>query len=425
MLGLPAHFKSDTDGGGVLQDTASSSTLCALLAAREKATGFAGNARGLENVDRKLVAYTSSQAHLSLEKGARIAGLGSENTRSVEVDDSFAMRPEALEAAIRADRAAGRTPFFVMATVGTTSSSAIDPLPAIGEICRRHGLWLHVDAAYAGSAAVCPELRFIHAGVENAASYTFNPHKWMLTNFDCNVFWVRDREALIKTFSILPEFLKNQPTESGAVFDYRDWHIPLGRRFRALKLWCVIRHYGVEGLRRYIRGHVQLARELADWIEKADDFELAAPVPLSLVCFRHKGGDEVNQKLMDEINAGGQIYLTHTKLDDKLTLRMAIGSTHTERRHVEKAWQLIRSQAAGTPWGGNEGGDTRSPTLRPSCSGPAGPATPPAADSWRRRSGPGSPCACVRAGARSTARRRRAGRPGGPRSRSRGPRRAP
>lgn len=339
MLGLPEAFLSTSTGGGVIQDTASSASLCALLAARERTTGEAVNERGFEG--RKLIAYTSSQAHSSIEKAVKIAGVGRENLRLVDVDDDFALLPDALERAIEADLDAGHTPFFLSATVGTTSSTASDPVRAIGEICRRHDLWLHVDAAYAGSAMLCPEFRHHQDGLELADSYCFNPHKWMLTNFDCDAFYVADRGALIRSLSVLPEYLKNQATASGAVIDYRDWHIPLGRRFRALKLWFVIRHYGVEGLKSQIREHVELARDFASWVEADERFELAAPVPFSLVCFRHHGGDEVNQRLMDELNRSGEIYLTHTKLDDKLTLRFAIGATTTERRHVERAWELI------------------------------------------------------------------------------------
>ena len=339
MLGLPEAFLSTSTGGGVIQDTASSASLCALLAARERTTGEAVNERGFEG--RKLIAYTSSQAHSSIEKAVKIAGVGRENLRLVDVDDDFALLPDALERAIEADLDAGHTPFFLSATVGTTSSTASDPVRAIGEICRRHDLWLHVDAAYAGSSMLCPEFRHHQDGLELADSYCFNPHKWMLTNFDCDAFYVADRGALIRSLSVLPEYLKNQATASGAVIDYRDWHIPLGRRFRALKLWFVIRHYGVEGLKSQIREHVELARDFASWVEADERFELAAPVPFSLVCFRHRGGDEVNQRLMDELNRSGEIYLTHTKLDDKLTLRFAIGATTTERRHVERAWELI------------------------------------------------------------------------------------
>jgi aromatic-L-amino-acid decarboxylase len=229
--------------------------------------------------------------------------------------------------------------------VGTTSSTAIDPVPAIADVCRRHNLWLHVDAAHAGSAAICPEFRWIHAGVEGAESYCVNPHKWLLTNFDCDLFYVADRQALISTFSILPEFLRNRATEAGRVIDYRDWHIPLGRRFRSLKLWFVLRHYGVEGLQAHIRKHVALAQEFAGWVRADRRFELVAPSPLNLVCFRHRGGDQANQRLMDTLNASGKIYLTQTRLGGQLVLRMAIGATNTERLHVENAWRLIQEAA--------------------------------------------------------------------------------
>ncbi len=339
MLDLPAKFRSASAGGGVIQDTASSATLCALLAARERATGFMGNQGG---VPAGLTAYASTQAHSSIEKAVMIAGLGRANLRPIDVDERFAMQPALLEDAILRDRKAGRTPCFVCVTVGTTSSGAIDPLRAIGAICARHGLWLHVDAAMSGTAALCPELRFIHDGLEHADSYCFNPHKWMFTNFDCDCFWVADRAALIRTLSVLPEYLKNQATESGAVFDYRDWHVPLGRRFRALKLWFVIRHYGVEGLRHHVREHVNLAREFAARVEADDRFELAAPPVLNLVCFRHRAGDDATRQLMDSLNRSGRMYLTHTRLDRKLTLRLSIGGTWTQHRHVESAWTLIQ-----------------------------------------------------------------------------------
>jgi aromatic-L-amino-acid decarboxylase len=342
MLGLPEKFLSTTSGGGVIQDTASSASLCALLAARERATNFASNEHGC---DGKLVAYTSSQAHSSIEKDVKIVGLGRKNLRLIDVDENFAMRPEALAAKIRQDQEAGLIPCFVCATVGTTSSNAIDPLPAIGRICREQNLWFHVDAAMSGTAALCPEFRPIHDGLEFADSYAFNPHKWMFTNFDCDCFYVADRKALIQTLSVLPEYLKNKATGSGSVFDYRDWQIPLGRRFRALKLWFVIRHYGVEGLQHHIRKHVSLAQQFASWVKDDEQFELAAPVPLNLICFRHKGGDEVNQQIMDRLNRSGDLYLTHTRLNDRLTLRFCVGQTNTELRHVERAWKRIREEA--------------------------------------------------------------------------------
>ncbi len=256
------------------------------------------------------------------------------------------MRPDALARQIQADRHTGLIPCFATATVGTTLSNAFDPLPEIGEICRRENVWLHVDGAMSGTAALCPEFRFIHRGLELADSYCFNPHKWMFTNFDCDCFYVADRAALIGALSILPEYLRNQATESGAVIDYRDRQIPLGRRFRSLKLWFVIRHYGVEGLQHHVRRHVALAQEFAAWVQQDPRFELAAPAPLNLVCFRHRGGDEFNQRLLEGLNASGALYLTHTKLDDQYTLRLCVGQTQTEHRHVEQAWQRICQVAA-------------------------------------------------------------------------------
>ncbi len=342
MLALPAKFKSSGPGGGVIQDTASSGALCALLAARERATQFQANERGC---DGKLVAYASTQTHSSIEKAVKIAGLGRQNLRLIEVDERFALRPEALAQQIARDRAAGLIPCYACATIGTTASNALDPLPAIGRICREHGLWLHVDAAMAGAAALCPEFRHTHAGLELADSYSFNPHKWMFTNFDCDCFYVADRAALIRTLSILPEYLRNQATESGAVFDYRDWHIQLGRRFRALKLWFVIRHYGVEGLRHHVRRHIELAQNFARWVQASDSFELTAPAPLNLVCFRHRGGDDFNRRLLDRLNRSGRLYLTHAVLNGRFTLRLCIGQTWTEARHVEQAWQRIQQSA--------------------------------------------------------------------------------
>jgi len=342
MTSLPPAFRSTGAGGGVIQDSASSAALCAMLAARERATGGASNKRGC---DGRLAAYATSQAHSSVEKGIRIAGIGSEMLHLVEVDERYAMRPAELARLIHEDRSAGLKPFFVCAAVGTTSAGAVDPLEEIGRICRREGVWLHVDGAMAGTAALCPEFRHLFAGLELADSYCFNPHKWMFTNFDCDCFWVASRRELIGALSILPEYLRNQASESGAVIDYRDWQVPLGRRFRALKLWCVIRAYGVEGLRHHVREHVALARRFAGWVADSEEFELAAPAPLNLVCFRHRGGDQANQRILDGLNRSGALYLTHTRLDGKLTLRMSIGSARTEARHVEAAWDRIRAAA--------------------------------------------------------------------------------
>ena len=375
LLGLPDRFRSTTAGGGVIQDTASSSTLTALLAARERASAGSVNEHGVgfgpnrgpnrdsnggpnrdsdrdpsrdpdRGLAQRLTVYTSRHAHSSIEKAVKIAGLGRASLRLVDADARHAMRPDALEAAVAADRAAGATPAMVSATVGTTSSGAVDPVRAIGEVCRREGVWLHVDAAHAGSATICPEHRGLVDGVEHADSYTFNPHKWLLTNFDCNCFWVADRAALIGALSILPEYLRNRATISGEVIDYRDWHVPLGRRFRALKLWFVIRHYGAEGLRAHVRRSVALADWFAAQVEASDGFELAAPVSVGLVCFRHRAGDAFNQTLMDRLNRSGALYLTHTRLDDRLVLRLAVGGPATRREHVEAAWARI-VEAAG------------------------------------------------------------------------------
>jgi aromatic-L-amino-acid decarboxylase len=342
-LGLPAAFTSRGAGGGVIQDTASSATLCALLAARDRVTGGAATERG---TPAGLTAYASSQAHSSVEKAVGVAGLGRKQLRSVEVDGTFAMRPDALDAALRADRAAGCVPCFAVATVGTTSSTAVDPVRAIADVCRRHGVWLHVDAALAGNAALCPEFRPLQDGLELADSYCVNPHKWMLTNFDCDAFYVADRTALLRALSILPEYLRNQATDAGAVIDYRDWQIPLGRRFRALKLWFVMRSYGLEGLRRHIRHHVDLAQRFAEWVRADPRFEIVAPVPLNLVCFRLRGADEPNERLLAALNATGTVFLTHTRLDGRLVLRLAVGATFTAARHVEAAWRWIRACAA-------------------------------------------------------------------------------
>ncbi len=342
MLGLPGKFKSTSMGGGVIQDTASSSALTAIVAAREKATAFKSNENGVAG---KLVAYVSTQTHSSLEKAAKIAGIGKNNLRAIDVDGNFAMKPDALKAQIEKDKKDGFTPFFVCATIGTTSSNAVDPIEEIGKICEEGNYWLHIDAAMSGTAMLCSEFRHHQKGVELADSYCFNPHKWMFTNFDCDCFWIADRNHLINTFSILPEYLKNKATESGAVFDYRDWHIQLGRRFRSLKLWFVIRHYGVEGLQFHVREHVRLARDFARWVDESTDFDLVIEPLFNLVCFSHKAGDTFNIKLMDTVNRTGEIYFTHTRLNGKVVLRMSIGQSNTNEKHLQKAWKLILTKA--------------------------------------------------------------------------------
>ncbi len=346
MIGLPEEFSSRGNrgpGGGVIQGTASEATLVAMVAARQRAVG--------ERAIDGLVAYTSTQAHSSVTKGAMVAGVGRDAVRTVAVNRELAMRPEALEAMIREDRAAGRTPFFVSATVGTTSTGAVDPLVPIGEICEREGLWMHVDAAYAGAAMVCAEHRWMIEGVGRADSFNFNPHKWLLTNFDCSAMWVRERSALIKALSISPEYLRNAASEAGVVVDYRDWQIPLGRKFRAIKLWFVIRHYGVEGLRAHIRAHVRQAEVFESLVASDDRFEVVTPRRLGLVCFRLIQGDGPTRALMERLNGSGELFLTHSvgpvgpEGEDRLFLRMAIGGVLTQESHVRRAWEAMRRMA--------------------------------------------------------------------------------
>lgn len=338
LLGLPDAFRSSGDGGGVIQDSASSATLCALLAARWRAAG--------DGPFDQLRCYTSSQAHSSIEKAVRVAGLRPEQLRVIdELDDGYAVHPEALGAAMAEDRAAGLVPFFAVANVGTTSSTAIDPVRSMAVACRAHDAWLHVDAAHAGSALVLPELRWMVDGLELADSFCMNPHKWLLVNFDCDCFWVADRAALIGALSVLPEYLRNAASESGAVVDYRDWQVPLGRRFRSLKLWFVLRSYGASGLREHIRRHIDLAQDLASRVAAHPNLELAAPHPLDLVCFRHVEGDEASERLMAAINATGRVLLTHTRLDGRYVLRVAVGTQSTERRHVDDLWTIIEALA--------------------------------------------------------------------------------
>jgi aromatic-L-amino-acid/L-tryptophan decarboxylase len=344
MLGLPPSFV------GVIQDTASTATLVALLSARERATAHAAGTRGLVQTGARLVVYASREAHSSVDKAVKLAGYGIDQLRHVPVAGDFALDPAALERAILADREAGLTPACVVATVGTTSSTAIDPVPAIATLCRRHGIWLHVDAAFAGVAAIVPELKWVLDGVQSADSLVLNPHKWLLTNFDCSAYYVRDPDSLLRTFGLTPEYLRT--AHDAEVVNFRDWGIQLGRRFRALKLWFVIRSYGVEGLRAMIRRHVALAQELKGWIEQRSDFELMAPVPLSLVCFRYRppGADEreldaLNERLLAKVNASRQVHLSHTRLDGRYVIRLVVGQRETEREHVAQAWALIREAA--------------------------------------------------------------------------------
>ncbi len=344
IIGLPGNFT------GVIQDTASTATLCSLLSAREKYTNFQVNERGFTEQEAFTI-YCSKEAHSSIEKAVKIAGFGKNRLRKVAVDKNFAMIPAALEEMIKQDKAAGLKPLAVVHACGTTGSTAIDPLKPIGEICRRNDLWLHVDAAYAGTALLLPEFRWMIEGIENVDTFVFNPHKWMFTNFDCTAYFVKDKGTLIRTFEILPEYLKTK--EGQQVNNYRDWGVPLGRRFRALKLWFVIRSFGVSGLQEKIRSHIRWAHELSEKIQATQDFQLLAPVPLATICFRYKPVgindenrlNELNAELMETLNATGKLYLTHTKLDGVYTLRLVIGQTQLRETHIQEAWQMIQEVA--------------------------------------------------------------------------------
>jgi len=316
------------------------------------------------------VAYTSTEAHSSVEKGAKIAGYGRSNVRGIPVDGRYAMIPQRLDEAIAADLEAGLLPACAVATVGTTSTTSIDPVPAIADLCATHDLWLHVDAAYGGAAAILPEMREVLAGCDRADSLVINPHKWLFTPIDCSAFYCRQPELLRRAFSLVPEYLRTGEDE--IVRNLMDYGISLGRRFRALKLWLVLRTFGRAGIAARLREHMRLARQFAGWVEAAPEFELAAPVPFSVVCFRalpagaapagapggdtggdgdHRAGedgagaDQLNQQLMDAVNATGEVYLSHTRLHDRLTLRLAIGNIRTGEQHVRRAWELLSAAA--------------------------------------------------------------------------------
>ena len=340
LLALPSEWY------GVIQDTASTATLAALLTAREKCSGNRTNIRGFEH--NKYRIYCSTETHSSIDKAVRIAGFGSDNLIKVEVDEALAMKPEKLEEAIQKDLAAGKVPCAVVGASGTTGTLAFDPLKELGQICVKHGIWFHVDAAYAGTAMIVPEKRKLFDGVALADSFVFNPHKWMFTNFDCTAYFVRDKEQLIRTFEILPEYLKN--STRGVVNDYRDWGIPLGRRFRALKLWFVMRAYGRQGLIDTISKHCRFGDWVAKQIEDHTLFELLCPPQLNMVVFRWTGGpedqlNELNTKLLATINDSGKAYLTHTKVGGKYAIRLVLGQTRLEEHHVHAIWDLIRGAA--------------------------------------------------------------------------------
>lgn len=339
MLQLPKDFLSSGTGGAVIQDTASSATLCAMLAAREWKNKGESN---LSGVAGNLVAYVSSQAHSSLEKAAMIAGIGANNVREIAVLADFSMDVEDLERQINLDIQAGKQPFFVCATLGTTSSQAIDPLLAIGSLCKQFDLWCHVDAAMGGVAAICEEFQYMHQGIDQADSYVVNPHKWLLVNMDCSCLFIKNRNCLINALNIMPDYLKNKTSEASQAIDYYHWQVPLGRRFRSLKLWSVLRYYGIEGLQAYLRNHIQLTQQFLAYLESDDKFEIVAPVPMNLICFRVKGSDAINQRLLEWLNDSGEMLLTHTRLKDRFVLRFCVGQSYTEARHIEKAWHSLK-----------------------------------------------------------------------------------
>lgn len=331
LMDLPQGWKSSGAGGGVIQMSASDSTHTVLVVARHQ-NRFRSSATDM-------VVYVSDQAHSSIEKGCTIAGIG--HCVKVDVDDAFALDPAALRSLIEQHIAEGLTPIAVVSAIGTTATTAVDPVEAIADIAQEFDLWHHVDAAYAGTAMVCEEFRFHQPALERVDSYTFNPHKWMMVNFDCNVLWVADRAPLIDTMSILPAILSNTAPDVGDVVDYRDWHVPLGRRFRALKLWWVLRYFGAEGIRSLVRDHVALADSFAEWIESDDRFELFAPHPFGLVCFTHVDGDEATRALADALNATRQVAITPSVIGTTSFIRIAIGQTNTEEVHVEALKTLI------------------------------------------------------------------------------------
>lgn len=344
-LGLPAAFRSDGPGGGVIQDTASTATFTALIAALHRASGGEARVKGVGDVQWRV--YGSTQAHSSLVKAAMMAGLGEDAVRTIEVEPATqAIDVDALRDAIVEDVEAGRRPVMVHVAAGSTSTGAMDDLAAVAEVVREWGVWLHVDAAWAGVAAVCPEHREHLAGVEAADSFVTNPHKWLLTTFDCSTFWVRDRDALTGALSILPEYLRNAATESGEVVDYRDWHPQLGRRFRAVKLWAVLRTYGLSGLREHIRSGIALAGHVADLVAADDRFELVTEPVLSLVVFRLRAGDEQTLAAMEAVNASGEAYLSHTTVNGRAAIRLAVGSWRTTRHDVDRAWRALQEAAA-------------------------------------------------------------------------------
>ena len=355
MLGLPAEFD------GMLTDTASTSTLTAVVAARHAVPGLAARDRGLAGRSevKPLRLYCSAEAHSSVEKAAIVAGIGRDGVRRIEVDEQYSMRPERLSQALKEDRLAGWAPFCVVATLGTTSTTSVDPIAEIAEICSSEGLWLHVDAAYAGSAALVLELRHLHVGWERADSIVVNPHKWMFCPLDASLLLFRRPEAFRQAFSLVPEYLKTR--EQGEVHNYHEYGIQLGRRFRALKLWMMIRYFGTEGFAERLREHCDMARKLASWVDGDPDWERLAPVPFSTVCIRYRPHglvgsedesetrallDTQNEAILEQVNATGRIFLSHTKLDDRFTIRVTFGNPRATEDHLDLCWKLLQEAAA-------------------------------------------------------------------------------
>jgi aromatic-L-amino-acid decarboxylase len=327
------------DWFGIIYDTASTTSMHALAAAREAADPESRT----KGTRPGLVVYTSGQAHSSIEKGAIAVGIGQDYVRKIAVDDHFRMRADALAETIDRDLDAGLRPCCVVATVGTTSTTSVDPVPEIAAICERHGIWLHVDAAYAGSAALLPEMRWAFEGCGRADSFVTNPHKWLLTPMDCSVFYTRRPDILRRAFSLVPEYL--QSAQDPRAVNMMDYGVPLGRRFRALKLWFVLRSYGREGLAEVIRGHIAMAQELARWVDADSRFERTAPSPFSVVNFRYNGSDDENRAIIDRVNATGEIFLSGTVLRGRFTMRLAIGNYGTRPEHIARAWELVRQEA--------------------------------------------------------------------------------
>ena len=345
MCGLPKEFlcSESKTGGGVIQGTASEVMLVNLVAARNrsiKRLGLTDDA----NAGSKLVVYISNQTHSGAKKATMIAGIHPSNIRVLETDPkTLALDPATLEKAIAADEAAGLIPCYFVSTIGTTSTTAYDPLGPLGKICTAHHVWMHVDAAYAGAALVCPEYRHFIDGLEFADSFNFNPHKWLLVNFDCSASWVKNRNDVVDALSITPEYLRNKATESGEVFDFRDWQVPLGRRFRSLKLWFVLRSYGQRKMQEFIRGHVQLAADFESWVKEDDRFEIAYPRMLALVTFRLKAGNTATKQVYETINSEGKFYLTHSIVNDNYIIRINVGTVTTAEKHVRALWEEIKS----------------------------------------------------------------------------------